>query len=101
MKKYYKQIGILITVSVIIFNLYDFVKGRKSVRQNEIKICSEKFLKTNPNVSEEVANKYCSCVLEKLDGKYTNNSKMSSKEIIEKERKTMQECFDNAQTSKK
>lgn len=100
MKKYYKQIGILITVFVIVFNLYDFVKARKSVKQNEIKICSEKFMKTNPTVSEVVADKYCSCVLEKLDGKYTIDSKMSSQEIVEKERKTMQECFDNAQSQK-
>ena len=101
MKKYIKQIGLVIAISVLLFNIYDFINAKKYIKQNEIKICSEEFMKTNPNISEDVANRYCSCVLEKLDGKYTSNSKMSAKEIIEKERKTMQECFDNAQNLKK
>jgi hypothetical protein len=101
MKKSYRTIAVIITILVVAFNIYDFFKASESAQKNGIKICSEKFRKTNPNVSQEVAERYCSCVLEKLDSKYSDNSNVAAKEIIEKERKTMQECFDNAQNSKK
>ena len=89
----YKNIGLIIVILVIGFNVYDHFKVRNNSQESDIDKCSKKFRMTNPNITEKIANEYCACVFENLGDKY-KNSNLGAEKILENEKLIMQDCFD-------
>lgn len=91
----YKNIGLVIVILVIGYNVYDYFKVKNIMRNDEIEQCSEKFRITNPEIDKKIADKYCECTIEKLGNKY-NGSNDGSEKILENEQSIMQDYFDKA-----
>ena len=89
----YKNIGLIIVILVIGFNVYDHFKVRNNSQESDIDKCSKKFRMTNPDITEKIANEYCACVFENLGDKY-KNSNLGAEKILENEKLIMQDCFD-------
>ena len=90
-----KNIGLLIVVLVIGYNIYDYFKVKSELLSADIEKCSDKFRLTNPDIDKNVADKYCKCVIESLGEKY-KNSNVGAEKILENEKSIMQDCFDKA-----
>jgi hypothetical protein len=91
----YKSLGLAIVIIVIGYNVYDYFKVKKNVRENVIVECSKKFRTTNPEIEKKIADKYCECVFDNLGEKY-KNSNVGAKTILENEQSIMKDCFDKA-----
>ena len=94
MKKY-KNLGLVIVIIVIGYNVYDYFKVKKSIRKDGIEECSKKFRITNPEIDRKIADKYCECAFDNLGEKY-KNSNVKAEKILENEKSIMQDCFDKA-----
>jgi len=89
----YKNIGLVIVILLIGFNVYDYFKIKSNLRGDDIEKCSEKFRLTNPYINKKVADEYCSCVFESIGDKY-KNSNIGAEKILDNEKLIMQDCFD-------
>lgn len=89
----YKNIGLIIVILIIGFNVYDYFKVKNNSQKSDIEKCSEKFRLTNPDITEKIAIEYCACVFEKLGDKY-KKSNLEAEKILENEKLIMQNCFD-------
>ena len=88
----YKNIGLLIVILVIGFNVYDYFKVKSNLQETDIEKCSKKFRLTNPDINKKVADEYCECVFESLGDKY-KDSNIGAEKILDNEKLIMQDCF--------
>ncbi|MGD1947306.1 MAG: hypothetical protein ACFB0A_13830 [Croceivirga sp.] len=91
----YKNLGLVIVIIIIGYNVYDYFKVKKGIRKDGIEECSRKFKITNPEIDKKVADKYCECSLGRLGEKY-RNSNVGAEKILKNEKLIMQDCFDKA-----
>ena len=89
----YKNIGLVIVILVIGFNVYDYFKVKSNLQQTDVEKCSKKFRLTNPDINKKVADEYCACVFESLGDKY-KDSNIGAEKILNNEKLIMQDCFD-------
>jgi len=91
----YKNIGLVIVILVIGFNVYDYFKVTSNLQEGNVKKCSEKFRLTNPDINKKVADEYCACVIKSLGDKY-RDATVGAEKILKNEKLRMQYCFDKA-----
>jgi len=91
----YKNVGLVIVITIIGYNAHDYFKVKKSIRKDGIEECSKKFRMINPEIDKKIADKYCECAFDNLEGKY-KNSNVGAEKILENEKSIMQDCFDKA-----
>lgn len=91
----YKNLGLVIVITVIGYNVYDYFKVKKSIRKDGIEECSKKFRVTNPEIDKKIADKYCECAFDNLGENY-KNSNVGAEKILENEKSIMQDCLDKA-----
>ncbi|WP_298485129.1 hypothetical protein [uncultured Maribacter sp.] len=94
-----KNIGLVIVILVIGYNIYDYFKVKNDSLSTDIENCTNKFMATNPNIDKNIAEKYCKCAIENIGEKY-KNSTISTEKILENEQSRMQDCFDYAKKAK-
>lgn len=82
----YKNIGLVVVIFVIGFNIYDYFKVTSNSLNIGIEKCSKKFRTTNPEISKKIADKYCECAIKNI----------GAKKILENEKLTLQNCFEKA-----
>ncbi len=90
-----KNIGLVIVVLVIGYNIYDYFKVKHTLLSAEIEKCSNKYTAAYSDLDKKVADKFCACLLENLGEKY-KNSNTGAENIIEKEKLVLQDCFEKA-----
>lgn len=88
----------LLAVGLFIYSVWEVVLFMKETQQNkqtDILDCVSAASRSE-RMTEEQANKYCTCFLTYIKGKYSTEQLVSIDSIIDVEMDKAKECIDNA-----